>query len=121
MAFTNDAKRHTMAKQKPKRDIATRTLQELDMSENEAVLYAQMLNRPESTVQQLIARSPFPRTMLYYVLKQLQRRGLVSGKKLGWRTVYVAEDPERLHDLLDKKEREFERETGAVRELIPRL
>ena len=110
-----------MAKPRPKTDISTRTLQELALSENEAILYAQMLNHPESSVQELVTHAPFPRTMLYYVLKQLERRGLVSAKKSGWRTVYVAEDPERLYDILAKKEREFERETGAVRELIPRL
>ena len=110
-----------MAKQKSKKDTATRTLQELDVSENEAVLYAQMLSHPRGTVQELGTRAPFPRTMLYYVLKQLMQRGLVSAKKENWRTVYIAEDPERLYDLLSHKEREFERETGAVRELIPRL
>src|SRR3989344_615612 len=110
-----------MAKQKPKQDSTTRTLQELDLSENEAVLYGQMLSRPRSTVQELGTRAPFPRTMLYYVLKQLMQRGLVTAKKEGWRTGYIAENPERLYDLLAQKEREFERETGAVRELIPRL
>jgi sugar-specific transcriptional regulator TrmB len=110
-----------MAKNKPQRDIATKTLQELALSENEAVLYTQMLNRPRSTVQELGTHAPFPRTMLYYVLKQLTRRGLVAAKKEGWKTVYVAEDPERLYDLLANKQREFERETDSVRELIPRL
>src|SRR3989344_5335439 len=110
-----------MAKQKPKKDTTTRTLQELDLSENEAVLYTQMIGHPRSTAQELGTRAPFPRTMLYYVLNQLMQRGLVSAKKEGWRTVYIAEDPERLYDLLSHKEREFERETGAVRELIPRL
>lgn len=110
-----------MAKNKPKRDIATRTLQELDLSENEAVLYTQMLGRPRSTVQELGTHAPFPRTMLYYVLKQLTRRGLVSAKKEGWKTVYITEDPERLYDLLANKQKEFERETSTVRELIPRL
>ena len=97
-----------MAKQKSKKDTATRTLQELDLSENEAVLYAQMLSHPRGTVQELGTRAPFPRTMLYYVLKQLMQRGLVSAKKEKWRTVYIAEDPERLYDLLSHKEREFE-------------
>lgn len=110
-----------MAKPKPKRDTATRTLQELDLGENEAVLYSQMLSYPRSTVQELGSRAPFPRTMLYYVLKQLIQRGLVSARKEGWRTVYLAEDPERLYDLLSDKEREFEREKGMIRELIPRL
>jgi len=110
-----------MARQKPKRDTATRTLQELGLGEDAALLYTQMLSHPRSTVQELGTRTSFPRTMLYYVLKQLMTRGLVSAKKDGWRTVYVAENPERLYDLLAHKEREFERETGAVRELIPRL
>ena len=110
-----------MAKVKPKKDAPARTLEELGLSENEAILYAQMLNQPRSTVQELGTRAPFPRTMLYYVLKQLMRRGLVSAKKETWKTVYIAEDPERLYDLLAQKEREFERETNAVRELVPRL
>ena len=113
--------RQYMAKQKLKKDTATRTLQDLNLGENEAVLYTQMLGYPRSTVQELGTRAPFPRTMLYYVLNQLIQRGLVTARKEGWRTVYVAEDPERLYDLLSRKEREFERETGAVRELIPRL
>ena len=110
-----------MARLKPQRDTAIRTLRELGVSENEAVLYSQMLARPRSTVQELGIHAPFPRTMLYYVLKQLMQRGLVSARKEKWRTVYIAEDPERLHDLLAHKEREFERETKAVRELIPQL
>ena len=110
-----------MARQKAKTDITTKTLQELDLGENEAVLYAQMLSHPRSTVQELGSRAPFPRTMLYYVLNQLIQRGLVSAKKNGWRTEYVAEDPEKLYDLLTQKEREFEREKDAIRELIPRL
>ena len=110
-----------MPKPKPKRDIASRTLQDLDLGENEALLYTQMLSHPRSTVQEMITRAPFPRTMLYHVLKQLMRRGLVSAKKDGWRTVYITEDPEKLYDLLAYKEQEFERETGSIRELIPKL
>ncbi len=110
-----------MAKQIQKQDSVTRTLAVLDLNENEAVLYGQMLSHPQSTVQELGTRAPFPRTMLYYVLKQLMQRGLVSARKEGWRTVYVAENPERLYDLLSRKEKEFERETAAIRELVPHL
>lgn len=121
MNFTIESISQKMARKKLKKDTATRTLEDLDLSENEAVLYAQMLSHPRNTAQELGTRAPFPRTMLYYVLKQLMQRGLVSAKKEGWRTVYIAEDPERLYDLLASKEREFERETSTVRELIPRL
>ena len=110
-----------MAKQKQKADLVTRTLRGLDLTENESLLYGLMLSHPQSTVAELGTRAPYPRTMLYYVLKQLMQRGLVSARKDAWRTVYVAEDPEHLYDLVSKKEREFERDIHAVRELIPRL
>jgi sugar-specific transcriptional regulator TrmB len=110
-----------MAKFSAKKGSATRTLQELDLSENEAVLYSLMLDNPRSTVHELGARAPFPRTMLYYVLNQLMTRGLVTAAKEKWRTVYIAEDPERLYDLLADKEREFAQEASAIRELVPKL
>jgi sugar-specific transcriptional regulator TrmB len=110
-----------MAREKPKGNSIAKTLQELNLSENEAVLYTLMLSRPSSTAQELGTYTPFPRTMLYYVLKQLMQRGLVSAKKEKWRTVYIAEDPERLYGLLANKQQEFEREAGRVRELIPQL
>ncbi|MEK9177372.1 MAG: hypothetical protein AAB923_03685, partial [Patescibacteria group bacterium] len=62
-----------------------------------------------------------PRTLLYHVLNQLMRRGLVSSKKTAWRTTYIAENPEHLYELLVQKEKESERAVRAVRELIPRL
>lgn len=110
-----------MPRLKPKADTATRTLQDLALGEDEALLYTLMLERPRSSVQELAARTPFPRTLLYYILKKLEERGLVTAVKEGPRTVFVAEDPERLYDLLADKEREFERQANGVRELIPRL
>lgn len=110
-----------MPRPKAKRDTATRTLQNLALGEDEALLYTRMLERPRSTVQELSTRTPFPRTLLYYILKKLEERSLVTAIKDGPRTVFVAEDPERLYDLLADKEREFEREAAAVRDIVPAL
>lgn len=110
-----------MPRQKPKKNAVIGTLERLDLSENEAVLYAAMLTHPRSSVRELEVRSPFPRTMLYYVLNQLAQKGLVSSVKEKGRAVYVAEDPERLYDLLAKKEQEFKREADAAQKLIPEL
>ena len=96
-------------------------LEKLGLSENEALLYFTMLKRPKSTVQELATRSSFPRTMLYYVLNQLSRKGLVSTSKDKWRTLYIAENPERLYELLAQREKEFEKQSHAVREIIPEL
>ena len=110
-----------MRRQGKTSDTTNTLLRHLDLGENEVILYSQMLSYPSSTVQELTNRSPFPRTMLYHVLNQLIQRGLVSTKKYKWRTVYIAENPERLYDLLANKEKEFERDASTIRELIPRL
>lgn len=96
-------------------------LEKLGLGENEALLYSTMLKHPKSTVQELATRSPFPRTMLYYVLNGLSQKGLVSTSKDKWRTLYIAENPERLYELLAQREKEFEKQSHAVREIIPEL
>lgn len=110
-----------MSPSKQQKNITTSILQRLWLSEHEATLYTLMLAHGKSTVQQLSTWAPFPRTMLYYVLKQLGEKGLVSTKKDKWKTVYVAEDPEKLYDILHGKEREFEIEKEKIKEIIPQL
>lgn len=97
------------------------TLCELGLSQNEAVLYAHLLGRPRSTVRQLGASAPFPRTMLYHVLNQLIRRELVTAKTVQRKTVYSAESPERLYDLLSRREQEQKQGADAIRRLVPQL
>lgn len=104
-----------------RKSTITRVLQDLELPKHEAVLYTQMLSYPANTVQELTTRTPFPRTMLYYVLRGLIEKGLVTAKKQKRRTVYIAESPERLYDLLAEKEREFDRERDAIAKLIPTL
>lgn len=110
-----------MPRPKPRTDTNTHILETLGLGENEATLYSLMLSQPRSTVQDLCARAPFPRTMFYYLLKKLEEQGLVRAVKDGARAVFLVEDPEHLYDLLAAKEREFARDADAVRELIPLL
>ena len=110
-----------MPKQKTEHSLTIRTLQDLWLSENEAVLYALMLEHPKSTVQELVVKSPFPRTLLYYVLKKLEEKSLIKARKDDWKTVYIAENPEKLYDLLHQRQAEYEKQTQAIKELIPTL
>ncbi len=111
-----------MAKPKPQKESLIAVLEALGLSENEAVLYVAMLELPRSTVKELGARAPFPRTMLYYVLNQLIRRGLVSVRdEKSKKSVYVAEDPERLYEILASRESEFKKTAERAREAIPKL
>ncbi len=110
-----------MPKSKVKISLNERVLQDVGLSENEASLYIIMLTSPKVTAQELAVKSPFPRTMLYYILKKLEEKNLISSKKEKWKTVYRVQDPERLYDLLATKETEFEKQKQAIKELIPSL
>lgn len=109
-----------MQRKNEKNNIVS-VLEKLGLGENEALLYSVMLRHPKSTVQELTTRSTFPRTMLYYVLNQLTQKGLVSTSKDKWRTLYITENPERLYEVLAQKEKEFAKQSHAVREIIPEL
>lgn len=99
----------------------TAILQKLGLGENEATLYNLMLAQPKSTVQELQSKTPFPRTMLYYILNNLKAVGLVTYKKSGWRTEYLAESPDRLYELLAKREEDFKIDTQQIQKLVPEL
>jgi sugar-specific transcriptional regulator TrmB len=110
-----------MTKQKKYKSITIKTLENLGLTENEAVLYMILLNQSQNTVRELEIRAPFPRTMLYHVLKQLIKRNLVSASRSKVRTAYTANSPEHLYDMLANKEKEFTQSAQSIRELIPRL
>lgn len=97
-------------------------LEHLGLSENEATLYLVMLLHPKSTVQELQQKSPFPRTMLYYVLKQLIEKNLVTVvKHRSKKSIYIVEDPKRLHHVLEQREKDFVSQKQDIRALIPEL
>lgn len=106
---------------KKEKSSLIRLLERLDLTENEAELYTIMLKHPHVTVQELQQLSPFPRTLLYHILNGLMARGLVNFIQKTRRTAYIAEDPQKLYDMLGDKEREFEKQKKALREAIPDL
>ncbi len=109
-----------MAKKQTKSRVVE-ALRNLGLGENESLLYSLLLTHPKSTVQELQVRTPFPRTILYYVLNNLQEAGLVTREKAGWRTEYIVENPDRLYELLDKRGQEFKNTTLTIQEIIPEL
>lgn len=109
-----------MTKKHPKTNILL-ALEKLGLSENEAELYMIMVKHPKVTVQDLLNYSPFPRTLIYYLLRNLIRHGLVSSLEQKRRTIYVVKDPENLYDLLRTKEQEFDQNKRTIKQLIPEL
>ncbi len=100
---------------------STASLEQLGLAENEATLYMILLKYGETTVQELQKHSPFPRTLLYHILNQLILLGLVTFIQKPRRTVYIAEDPEKLYELLAEREKEFKKNKDTLQETIPQL
>ncbi len=89
-------------------------LTELGLRSQEAKLYQLLLNTPDATIAVLQKRGPFNRTMLYYLIHQLEEWGLVSTKRVGKKTIYVAAPPERLYVIAQEQELEIQRRKNLV-------
>ena len=109
-----------MSKEHLKNQLS-KALEQLGVGENEAILYTLLLKHGEVSVLEVQKISPFPRTMIYYILNNLMELNLVSFIKKPKRTVYLAEDPEKLYDLLRSQEQEFEKNKQLLKERIPEL
>jgi sugar-specific transcriptional regulator TrmB len=90
---------------------------QLGLAKNEAELYELLLNHPDATIPLLTQKSVFSRTMLYYILDNLIKQELVSLKKIGKKTVYAAEPPEKLQELIDRKEKEVLQQKNIFAEI----
>ncbi len=101
--------------------IVVNTLIELGLGENEAILYNILLKTPDATIPFLQHNSPFSRTMLYYVLENLEEFGLITTKKKGKKTVYTAEHPSKLEDFVSDQEKEVNRQKNMLQDVIPDL
>lgn len=85
-------------------DLAAR-LSILDLSEDEAQLYARLLQVGPSKAGTLSAYVSLSRSSLYRILDDLARRGIVS-KSMDRPTIYAAEDPEAI---IEERVREMQR------------
>jgi sugar-specific transcriptional regulator TrmB len=96
-------------------------LKELGLGQNEAVLYEILLSSPKATIPVLRKKSPFSRTMLYYVLDNLANYELVATEKKGKKTVYNAEPSEKLEVFMKNQEKELKRQKGLLEDVIGSL
>lgn len=96
-------------------------LTSLGLTPKESAVYLAVLELGRGTVTQLSRAAGINRTNGYGVLDSLVSRGLVriSGKEP--KQEYVAESPDRLVELLEKKTQETERQLTAARNLAPQL
>jgi predicted transcriptional regulator len=96
-------------------------LQEIGFSDKEARVYAAMLTLGPQGVQEIAEQADVPRSTLYAVLASLTERGLVSQYDQDKRTVYTAEAPKKLLDLIAREVDALRSRQDTIATFIPAL
>lgn len=96
-------------------------LQELGLSEKERRVYMTLLRRGPSSVRQLAESSEVNRGTTYDILKSLQEQGVVSFFDKDKKTMFVAESPETLQEILENKKRHLKTLEQQLSTVLPQL
>lgn len=83
------------------------TLDKIGLSENEGKVYLASLQLGPSKVSRLSRASEVKRTTVYPVVESLIRKGLIREKVEGLKSVFVAENPDRLENILEERNKQL--------------
>jgi len=79
------------------------------LSENEAAVYLAALEMGEASVSRLAKKAEVKRTTTYLVLEELREKGLISSLKKGAMTTIFAENPKKLHAMLEARKEKIDK------------
>lgn len=96
-------------------------LQEVGLQEKEAKIYLAALELGQSTVQKIAQKADIKRPTTYFIIEGLMKRGVMSSFYQGKRQYFVAENPERLLEMLEKDRQEIARREERFKTLLPQL
>ncbi|MFA7209628.1 MAG: helix-turn-helix domain-containing protein [Parcubacteria group bacterium] len=89
-------------------------LKSIGLEEKEAKVYLAALELGPTSIQNLTEKSGIKRSTVYEMIKNLEKKGLVSETSKGKRRLMVASEPERLKQSITAKER-------LLKEILPEL
>jgi len=99
----------------------TKILENIGLTEGEVKVYLALIKLGPSTSGPITDKSRVSRSKIYNILERLIQKGLVSYILKEKTRYYQAEDPIKIQEYLDKKEKEFEKQRKEVDKLIPQL
>lgn len=97
------------------------TLEKLGLSEKEAKVYLASLELAQDTVQNIAKKAGVNRPTTYFILKQLMQLGLISTLEKGKKTLFIAENPKELENLLDQQVQEIEHNKKDLKDNMNQL
>ena len=87
------------------------------LSSTESKTYLAAIELGEATVERIAKKARLNRSSIYHTLKILKQKGLVSSAKRSKKTVYIAEDPEKIKFDMEEKLSAFERLLPELRSI----
>lgn len=96
-------------------------LAELGLASKEADTYLAMLELGPSSVQDIAKKAGINRTTTYVMLEGLKKYGLVSTFERGKKTLFAAENPEQLLDILTRESDVISAKKNKLEASLPRL
>ncbi len=85
------------------------------MSDNETKVYLAALELGQATVQELGKKSGVKRTTVYTAIDGLKEKGIISQIKKGVKTFLIAESPEVLGQIADRRAQMFKESLPEVK------
>lgn len=96
-------------------------LRKIGFSDKSAKIYLALLSLGPSSVRELAEFCDLNRGTTYDSLKWLQDQGVVNFYHKDTKQHFVAEDPKRLHDIIQRQEQELEEVDKQIDKFIPEL
>jgi len=99
----------------------TKILEKIGLTEGEVRVYLALLELGLCSTGQIIKKSQITSSKVYVILDRLEKKGLVSHVIKNNVKHFQPANPEKILDYMKEKKEEIERDTQAVKELIPSL
>ncbi len=96
-------------------------LQDIGLSEKEAIVYISLLSMENSSVLDLSKKTKLNRSTTYVVLESLAKKGLVTETTVGKKTHYQAEPPERLETYVEQRKIMLDEQSKKLKDVIPQI
>lgn len=101
--------------------METRILREIGLTEGESKVYLALLKIGLTTIGPLTDQAKVSRSKIYHILNRLIEKGIVSYITKEKTKYFQAENPTKIKEYINKKEKEFEKQKREFEKILPAL
>jgi len=98
-----------------------KTLQAIALTPGESRVYLSLLPLGQVSTGQIIKNTTVSRSKVYEILDRLHKKGIVSKIKNDQTTLYLAQPPQKIKQLLTEKQNELENRKKELEKILPLL